>query len=104
MPWDHKHMFSLCERVYKQLSTYQQISPIAPLSQNNLAIPPSEKQRPCQTCWADFQPSDTFMGLTTLRSKVEIKQSLSGVMGLQNQIPFLKTLVIACALPARLSC
>lgn len=97
-------MFSLCETVYKQLPTYQQRSPITHVSQHHIEL---------------WQSTTTEVKkLSNLLSQLSVKLHLSGTNGVKEQAgnqtelvqsdgtanpnSLLKTLVIACALPATL--
>lgn len=106
IPWDQKHMFSLCETVYKQLSTYQQISHITHISQHhNIEL--------CQSTTLELKK------LSNLLSQLPVRWHIDGTNGVKEQPgnptefiqsdgtanpnSLLKILVIGRIFPSRLS-
>lgn len=98
VPWDQKHMFSLCETIYKQLSTYQQISSITHVFSHHIEL--------CQSTTTELKK------LSNLLIQLPVKWHLSGTSGNKEQTgnqteliqsdgtanpnSLLKILVIAC--------
>lgn len=64
-------MFSLCERVYKQLPTYQKISPVALVSQNHI-----------QLCHSTIRE---LKNLSSLLRQLSAKWHLHGVNNVKEQ-------------------
>lgn len=98
---DQKHMFSLCETIYKQLSTYQQISPITHVSQHHTEL--------WQATATDVKKLSNLLSQLLVKwhqwNKEQAGDQTEFVQsdGTVNPNSLLKPLVTAYMLPARLS-